>query len=192
MSKTETDRNLVLCGFMGCGKSTVGRELAVQTGLSVLDMDHYIVEKAGLPVEEIFTRHGEPYFRMLESQACKELAQTGGQIIATGGGALTFPQNAAMLRETGLIILLDVALPVLCARLDRDPTPRPVLQAAQKSGRLEALHAERMRLYRQAADFTVTVPIEQPASEIAAEILHKIRGQLKTDLRGLAKSEKKG
>lgn len=49
-----------------------------------------------------------------------------------------------------------------------------------------------MRLYRQAADFTVTVPIEQPASEIAAEILHKIRGQLKTDLRGLAKSEKKG
>ena len=82
MSKTETDRNLVLCGFMGCGKSTVGRELAVQTGLSFLDMDHYIVEKAGLPVEEIFARHGEPYFRMLESQACKELAQTGGQIIA--------------------------------------------------------------------------------------------------------------
>lgn len=131
--QTETDRNLVLCGFMGCGKSTVGRELAVQTGLSFLDMDHYIVEKAGLPVEEIFARHGEPYFRMLESQACKELAQTGGQIIATGGGALTFPQNAAMLRETGLIILLDVALPVLCARLDRDPTPRPVLQAAQKA-----------------------------------------------------------
>ena len=62
----------------------------------------------------------------------------------------------------------------------------------KKGGRLEALHAERMRLYRQAADFTVTVPIEQPASEIAAEILHKIRGQLKTDLRGLAKSEKKG
>ena len=174
----------MLCGFMGCGKSTVGRELAAQTGLSFLDMDDYIVEKAGLPVEEIFSRHGEPYFRMLESQACKELAQTGG--------ALTFPENAAVLRTNGLIILLDVALPVLYARLDRDPTPRPVLQAARKSGNLEALHAERMRLYRQAAGLTVTVPTEQPASETATEILHKIRKQSKIGVHGLAKSEKKG
>ncbi len=192
MSQIEIDGNLVLCGFMGCGKSTVGRELVAQTGLSFLDMDDYIVEKAGLPVEEIFSRHGEPYFRMLESQACKELAQTGGQVIATGGGALTFPENAAVLRTNGLIILLDVALPVLYARLDRDPTPRPVLQAARKSGNLEALHAERMRLYRQAASLTVTVPTEQPASETATEILHKIRKQSKIGVHGLAKSEKKG
>lgn len=192
MSQTGINCNIVLCGFMGCGKSTVGRELAAQTGLPFLDMDDYIADKAGLTVEEIFARHGEPYFRMLESQACEELAQTGGQVIATGGGALTFPQNAAALRETGLIILLDVALPVLCARLERDSTPRPVLQAAQKSGNLEALHAERMRLYRQAADLAVTVPTEQPAAEIAAEILHKIREQAKSGLHGLAKSEKKG
>ena len=91
-----------------------------------------------------------------------------------------------------MIILLDVALPVLYARLDRDPTPRPVLQAARKSGNLEALHAERMRLYRQAASLTVTVPTEQPASETAAEILHKIRKQSKIGVHGLAKSEKKG
>lgn len=192
MKQEANVKNLVLCGFMGCGKSTVGRELAAQTGLSFIDMDDYIVEKAGLPIEEIFARHGEPYFRMLEAQACKELSQKGGQVIATGGGALTFPQNAAALRANGLIILLDVALPVLYARLDQDPTPRPVLQKARESGRLESLHAERMQLYRQAADLTVPVSKERPASETTAEILHKIGKQKKTVLHVSAKPEKKG
>lgn len=192
MSKTETDRNLVLCGFMGCGKSTVGRELARANRAFLSRYGPLYCRKSRPACGRNFCPAWRALFPHAGITGLQGACPNGGQIIATGGGALTFPQNAAMLRETGLIILLDVALPVLCARLDRDPTPRPVLQAAQKSGRLEALHAERMRLYRQAADFTVTVPIEQPASEIAAEILHKIRGQLKTDLRGLAKSEKKG
>lgn len=174
MKRNKTARNIVLCGFMGCGKSTAGRVLAARTGLAFLDMDDYISEKAGLPVDEIFVRHGEAFFRTLESQACAALAQRGGQVIATGGGALTFPQNAALLRQNGLIILLDVALPVLCARLAQDPTPRPVLQQAQAGGMLEALHRERMQLYRQAADLTVSVPQEQPTEDTAAAILHKI------------------
>lgn len=177
---------------MGCGKSTVGRELATRTGLFFVDMDDYIAEKAGLSIEKIFSCHGEPYFRMLESQACQELSQRGGQVIATGGGALTFPQNAAALRQNGLVILLDVALPVLCARLDQDPTPRPVLQKARETGMLEALHAERMRLYQQAADLTVSLRSEQPASETAAEILHKIDTWDGKSMHSFAKIKEKG
>ncbi len=192
MKQEANVKNLVLCGFMGCGKSTVGRELAAQTGLFFIDMDNYIVEKAGLPIEEIFARHGEPYFRMLESQACQELSQRGGQVIATGGGALTFPKNAAVLRQNGLIILLDVALPILCARLDQDPTPRPVLQKARETGMLEALHAERMRLYQQAADLTVSLRSEQPASDTACAILHKIDTWDGKIMHSFAKIKEKG
>lgn len=177
---------------MGCGKSTVGRELATRTGLFFVDMDDYIAEKAGLSIEKIFSCHGEPYFRMLESQACQELSQRGGQVIATGGGALTFPQNAAALRQNGLVILLDVALPVLCARLDQDPTPRPVLQKARETGMLEALHAERMRLYQQAADLTVSLRSEQPTSDTACTILHKIDTWGGKSMHSFAKIKEKG
>lgn len=192
MNQKKEVQNLVLCGFMGCGKSTVGRELATRTGLFFVDMDDYIAEKAGLSIEKIFSCHGEPYFRMLESQACQELSQRGGQVIATGGGALTFLQNAAALRQNGLVILLDVALPVLCARLDQDPTPRPVLQKARETGMLEALHAERMRLYRQAADLTVSLRSEQPASDTARAILHKIDTWGGKSMHSFAKIKEKG
>lgn len=166
--------NLVLCGFMGCGKSTVGRALAAQARLTFVDMDDYIAQQAGLSIETIFSRYGETYFRTLETKACAALSQQGGQVIATGGGALTLPQNAALLRRNGLILLLDVAFPLLFARLEQDSTPRPVLQKARESGTLEALHSGRMRLYRQAADLTYCVLQEQPADQVAAEILHKI------------------
>ena len=192
MKQKKAERNLVLCGFMGCGKSTVGRALAARTGLSFVDMDDYIVKNAGLAIDEIFARHGEPYFRMLETRACAELAQKGGQVIATGGGALTFPQNAALLRQNGLIILLDVAFPVLCARLERDPTPRPVLQKARAGGMLEALHKERMRFYRQAAELTVCVPQEQPAGDTAAAILHKIDACGRNIAHASAENKEKG
>ncbi|HIT53075.1 MAG TPA: shikimate kinase [Candidatus Fimivicinus intestinavium] len=163
--------NLILCGFMGCGKSTVGRVLAARTGLAFVDMDHYIVKQAGLPVEEIFARYGERHFRSLEAQACKTLSQKKGQVIATGGGALTFPENTRALKQNGVVILLDVSLPILQARLERDSTPRPVLQKAKQEGTLETLHANRMELYRKAADLTVSICKECSADAVAEEIL---------------------
>lgn len=192
MTEKRTDKNLILCGFMGCGKSTVGRALAARTGLAFIDMDDYIVKQAGLTIDEIFARHGEPFFRTLETQACEALAQKGGQVIATGGGALTFPKNAALLRQNGLIILLDVALPILRTRLAQDPTPRPVLQKALKSGMLDALHRDRMQLYRQAAELTVSVPQEQSADDTAAAILYKIDEWKRGTAHASAKIQEKG
>ena len=95
--------NLVLCGFMGCGKTTVGRLLRF------VDADALIEEEAGMAVEDIFKRFGEEDFRLRERQACSRLAEKENLVIATGGGALTFPENTAVLRRSGVIILLDVS-----------------------------------------------------------------------------------
>ena len=81
--------NIVLCGFMGCGKTTVGRNLARKSGRKFVDMDSYIEEKAGMKVSEIFEKYGENRFRDMEHEACLELADTKGLVIASGGGAFS-------------------------------------------------------------------------------------------------------
>ena len=81
--------NIILCGFMGCGKSTVGKNIARKSGRRFIDMDAYIEEEAGMTVSEIFAREGEEGFRDREHQACLELAQKSNAVIAAGGGALT-------------------------------------------------------------------------------------------------------
>ena len=90
--------NIVLCGFMGCGKSTVGRNIARKTGKKFVDMDSYIEDKAGLTVSEIFDKFGEDGFRDMEHNACKELSQLKGLIIASGGGAFTFERNVSVFK----------------------------------------------------------------------------------------------
>ncbi|MDD2363161.1 MAG: shikimate kinase, partial [Oscillospiraceae bacterium] len=86
-------RNIILCGFMGCGKSTVGRRLAELTDRRFIDMDDWIVKKAGISINEIFSRLGEDEFRRYETDACNILSAQQGLVIAAGGGALTFAKN---------------------------------------------------------------------------------------------------
>ena len=81
--------NIVLCGFMGCGKSTVGKNIARKSGRKFLDMDSYIEEKAGMTVSEIFEKYGEEKFRDMEHDACVELAGLEGLVIASGGKILS-------------------------------------------------------------------------------------------------------
>ena len=90
--------NIVLCGFMGCGKTTVGKKLSKRLGVPFVDMDHYIEQKAGRKVSEIFAQLGEQAFRDMEYECAKELSKSGGTVIATGGGALTFERNQQALR----------------------------------------------------------------------------------------------
>ena len=108
--------NIILCGFMGCGKSTVGRTVARKTGRRFLDMDRYIETKAGKTIPEIFDEVGEEGFRDLEHEACAELAQMSNIIIASGGGAFTFDRNVEVFRGVDKIVLLDVPLDVIKRR----------------------------------------------------------------------------
>lgn len=147
-------KNIILCGFMGCGKSTVGKLLAKKTDSTFVDMDSYIEEKAGMTISEIFAQHGEDYFRDLEHQACVELSETGDKIIAAGGGALTFDRNIEALKKNGTILLLDVSYDMLCIRLKNDTT-RPLLQCENRNEKIKELLKARMPLYRKAADITI-------------------------------------
>lgn len=159
---------VVLCGFMGSGKSTVGPILAELLGRGFVDLDAYLEAKAGMTVSDIFALEGETGFRARESRATEELSRRGGAVIAAGGGTVLFPQNVeALKRAGGRIVLLDVPLPVLRTRLDADRT-RPLLQRPDRDEAMERLFTQRLPRYRAAADRVVNgnLPPEQVAREI--------------------------
>ena len=163
------DKNIFLCGFMGCGKSTVGRALALQLGMEFIDMDTFIEEKSGESVQEIFKNYGEAHFRALEREAAQTLSGRGGCVVGTGGGAVLSPGSAAAMKRGGVIVLIDVPLSVIAQRLDGDTT-RPLLQAPDKLAAMRALYEARMPLYRAVADLTVENPDDRPEALVAQDI----------------------
>jgi shikimate kinase len=148
------NKNIILCGFMGCGKTTLGENLKKKTGMPLIDTDAYIEKSQGKTITEIFAEQGEEYFRELEYQACKELSQKRGVIISTGGGALTFQRNVDVLKETGTIVLIDVPLEVLKERLRHDTT-RPLLQRPDRDKAMKELFDKRMPVYKKSADIVI-------------------------------------
>lgn len=147
--------NIVLCGFMGCGKSSVGRRAAELMGRELCDLDGYIEEQAGMTVSEIFAQFGEEGFREREARAVREVAGTPGLIIASGGGTVLSEANVeGFHREGGLIVLLDAPLAALQERLKNDRR-RPLLQVPDRRRVIRELYEKRMPLYRAAADVIV-------------------------------------
>ncbi len=146
--------NIVLCGFMGCGKSTVGKNLARKSGKKYVDMDFYIEQKSGMRVSEIFEKYGEQSFRDMEHEACAELNAQKNLVIASGGGALTFERNVEIFKQNDIIVLLDVGLETIKYRL-RNDKKRPLLQRPDRDEAMEKLYNERLPLYKNAADITV-------------------------------------
>lgn len=146
--------NIILCGFMGCGKSTVGKNLARKTGRKFVDMDRYIENKAQKTVSEIFAERGEGGFRDLEHEVCKELANQNNLIIAAGGGALTFERNVDAFRGKDTIVLLDVPLGTIKYRL-RNDKKRPLLQRPDKDAVMTELYNNRYPKYCAAANIVV-------------------------------------
>ena len=164
-------RNIILCGFMGCGKTTVGRKLAERIHRPFIDMDAWIEQAAGMTVSEIFERYGEEDFRRREREACRELATLPGAVIGSGGGALTFSENVCTLARTGDIVLLDVPLDVIVQRLQGDTT-RPLLSDGDKKKAAQELYDRRAPLYRAAAAFAVD-GVGQP-DEVVCRILEAL------------------
>ena len=113
-----------LCGFMGCGKTTVGKKLAKMLDKKLVDLDDYIVEKEGLSIPEIFEKYGEPYFREKESQALKEL-ESEGAVVATGGGALLSDKNGEIAKNSGLVVYIDSSFKDCYIRI-KDDKNRPI------------------------------------------------------------------
>lgn len=141
-------KNIILTGFMGTGKSTVGRLVASKLGREFVDMDSLIEPREGRTINQIFVESGEPYFRQLEADLCRELAQQVGLVIATGGGALVPEGNLRSMEESGLVICLDCEPDILWQRIGQSEN-RPMLadQDKERFTRLKTLLEQRIPAY---------------------------------------------
>jgi shikimate kinase len=149
-----SDRSIVLIGFMGTGKSSVGRRLARLQRWPRFDTDAIVARELGMPIMEIFTVLGEERFREEESTLLEKLDATRPSIIVTGGGTVLRPRNIARLRELGTVVCLTANLTTLRKRLARRSN-RPVLQTENPAETIELLLREREPSYRSAADLTI-------------------------------------
>lgn len=138
-------QNIVLIGMPGCGKSTVGKLLAQATGRQFVDADERIIEKAGMPIPQIFATQGEPGFRKIETAVLEELGKQSSLIIATGGGCVTKEENYPLLHQNGRIFWLKREL------ADLPTEGRPLSQ----SGSLQAMYKVRKPLYERFSDVSV-------------------------------------
>lgn len=168
----QKQKNIILCGFMGCGKSTVGRRLAQKTGMEFIDMDNYIEAREGRTITDIFAQDGEEAFRRMETEAARELANRHGLIIATGGGTLLRAQNVNIFRKSGVTVLLDTPIGFIQERLKND-TMRPLLQKPNRRKVVSDLYRKRLPAYCAAAD--VIVDGSGGVDRVAGRVLEQVK-----------------
>ena len=140
------DRNIVLMGFMGTGKTRVGKELAARLAMSFVDMDDIIVEKEGKSIPRIFAEDGEPHFRAVERTVVKELASQTGLVVATGGGVVLNPDNLRDFSHQGLVVCLAATPAEILERVKHDAN-RPLLAQGDKMQKIRGLLDTRRELY---------------------------------------------
>jgi shikimate kinase len=163
-------KNIVLVGLMGSGKSTVGKYLAQNTGLRLVDTDKVIEDSVGMRISDIFELKGETVFRELECEAVKQVAEKGNVIISTGGGAFENSSNRDELLKNGMVFYLKASADCLFKRIKNDNS-RPLLKDGNPKSVLEELVTEREKNYNEAHH---VINVEHlTAKEVADEILHK-------------------
>ncbi|CUS34003.1 Shikimate kinase [Candidatus Nitrospira nitrosa] len=163
--------NVVLIGYRGTGKSTVGKIVAARLGRELLSTDTEIVKLAGQTIPQIVAQHGWEYFRDLESKICQDLASKAGVVIDTGGGAILRPQNVEVLKQTGRLFWLTASVEAIAKRIGSD-TQRPSLTGTKSFvDEIQDVLRERLPKYQAAADETIETggkSVLQVADEILA------------------------
>ena len=166
--------NIALIGFMGTGKTAVGRLLAEKLGREFIELDALIEKKAGKTIPEIFAQKGEIAFREREIVATREAAERENSVIACGGGVVLNQINIDRLRAKGAIVYLTASPEAILKRTLSDIDERPLLVAEDKAAKVEALLMLRKPFYERAADITVdTSRLE--VSEVVDRILSGLR-----------------
>lgn len=167
--------NIILTGFMGTGKTTVGKRLAKRLGWRFVDLDQLIEASAKRPIARIFTERGEAVFRRLERRHINRVIHGQKQVIATGGGAFVDPQNRARLRVSGPVICLTARPRVILERVGRKIETRPLLHgSANPQERVRALLNQRAKAYAQ-ADITVDtsdLTVEEVVDRLWEQLSH--------------------
>jgi len=171
-----TDENIILTGFMGTGKTTVGRLLAARLGRAFVDTDEVIVGRAGKPIADLFRDEGEARFRQMEAAAAEELAGRRGLVIATGGRLMLDPDNAAALGASGPVFCLSAAPETIMARVAADDRKRPLLDVPDAEPRLRDLLQQRAAAYGRFRP--VATDGREPAA-VAGDIAAALAGGLR-------------
>jgi len=162
--------NIVLIGYRGTGKSTVGKILAERLGRELVSTDAEIISRARLPVPDIVQRFGWDHFRDLESEVCRDLAGKDGLIIDTGGGAILRQQNVDSLKKNGVLIWLTADVRTITERIGGD-TQRPSLTGAKSyTEEVEEVLRERQPKYKSAANHIIETD-GRSVAEVAVAIL---------------------
>ena len=175
-------RNIVLIGFMGTGKSTVGKRVAQALAWDFVDTDCEIGEVTNLSVTEIFRRHGETRFRSEERIVVARLSQQEQIVIATGGGTVLNPLNWEALAQNGIVIALHASIEAILSRIGHK-NDRPLLKGSKEA--IEKLWSERQACYAK-ADFTIDTS-QKTIDEVVSEILTRLGGRVNNEFSGVAK-----
>jgi shikimate kinase len=163
-------KNIYLVGFMGSGKSTVGKILAEKLNMNFIDIDKLIEEKEGMKIKDIFEQKGESYFRELERKQIEAIVNQEGLVVSTGGGLGANLDNMNLMKKNGDVVWLDVSLNTVLDRLKNDQD-RPLLK--QPIEKIKQLFEERKNVYRL-ANIRINADKKTP-SQIVEEILTKIK-----------------
>ena len=160
-------KNIFLVGFMGAGKSTVGKILADKIGYDYCDADKFIEEQAGTTITQIFAEHGEPYFRDLESESLETLAKKEKLVVATGGGVVQRDRNWDAMKGNGTTIYLKASVETIWERIKND-TSRPLLQVDNPVETARELLNKRTPMYEKADIVLNTdkLSLQQVADEV--------------------------
>lgn len=175
-NRAERVERVYMVGFMGAGKTKVGRIVAERLGYRFVDLDREIETEASLPVSEIFARRGEEVFRDLEHEALRRVAAGSPRtVVATGGGTLAFPRNRTLVESSGVSVWLRPSFETLIARLEGGrPGARPLFRGRESA---RELYRRRLPAYRT-ADLVIEVAPEDTAHEVADRVVDLIlRGE---------------
>ena len=165
--------NVVLIGYRGTGKSTVGKVIAARLGCELLSTDAEIVKSAGQTIPQIVEQHGWEYFRDLETKMCQGLTGKDGLVLDTGGGAILRPQNVDMLKRTGKLFWLRASVETIAKRIGSD-TQRPSLTGTKSFiDEIQDVLRERAPKYQAAADHVIETE-GKSVSQVADEILARL------------------
>lgn len=166
------DVNLYLVGFMGTGKTTVGRAVAQRIGFQLLDSDHEIERAQGRTIPDIFAQSGEPAFRAMERAFIEQGHPATRTLVACGGGLVVQPGMLEMLQARGVVVCLHASVETILSRTSRQRN-RPLLEVEDPEARIRSLYAAREPIYKRSG--TVILTDSRPLADIAAHVVRAWR-----------------
>ena len=169
---SKVNRHIYLIGFMGCGKTSVSIAMNQLYGKNLVEVDDRIIAKEGRSINQIFAESGENYFRDLETEMLKELADEDNIIVSCGGGMVLREENRRLMKENGVIIWLDATPETILDRV-KDDDSRPNLKGKKNVKDIEALKNKRADAYAEAADIKVDTD-GKTIREVAKEIYESV------------------